>query len=906
MTTAQVRKNRGISAIWTLPLIALCICVWLVYSSYKNAGVEITIFFADATGIVPGKTQVMARGIPIGLVTKILPDLDNRQIQAKVKMEKSVVEHLVEDTLFWIVRPELSASSIHGLETILSGSYIGIQVGTSTNPLREFAGLASAPPVSRDTPGLHVKIRAKVLGSIQVGTGIYYRNIQIGAVQRYELEGDKNILIDVFIKPEFTHLVREGSRFSNASGIQISGKLPSLKIQVESLASLLRGGILLHTPEPLATTPYVQNGHMFTLYPDSQSANYGIPMTLTLTSSEDIIEGSTKVIYRGLEAGFVKEIQINNDAKRSVTAHILLDPRTELILRENTKFWLVKPEISAAGFNNIQLLLSGAHITFQPGSGEFKDHFDILSEPPPQIPLRPGKTMVLSADGPVDISPKSAVYYKNIQVGEVVDVGVDKAGMKIRSSLFIYQDYLKYLSKKSVFWVESGVEVRGSLAEGVSLATGPLAKMLHGGVSFTTPDIQKKRKHVQPEEGFEFRLHNSYREAVAEVSDLQPGGKRVVLIAPDAESLATGSPILHKNIKIGEVESFRLSHDQKSVLIDCLVFDEFKNIVRPYTRFYNTSGLQVSGGLDGIRLQTGSLQSVLTGGIGCLNPSPGPISPPPGPYPLFANLQDALHADEIELKVMLDSIKGLKEGSEVRYQGIEIGKVSTLRLGENNKTIIATTRIQEHVAALFRSNTKIWVEQAEFNLSGVKNAETLIFGSFLNILPGEGKPVRILKALAEPPLTEIAGQDGLGIILEAGHLGSLGVGSPVYYRQLQVGEITGYDLSPSFQKVRIFVNIRPQYMAIIRANTRFWQVSGARIEGGIFSGVTVSAESLTAIIRGGIALATPDGEHTGPAISAGHLFSLYDQPEKQWLDWSPDVVLLEQEPAQELPAKNSK
>lgn len=897
MTTAQVRKNRGISAIWTLPLIALCICGWLVYSSYKNAGVEITIFFADATGIVPGKTQVMARGIPIGLVTKILPDLNNRQIQAKVKMEKSVVEHLVEDTLFWIVRPELSASSIHGLETILSGSYIGIQVGTSTTPLREFSGLASAPPVSRDTPGLHLKIRAGVLGSIQTGTGIYYRNIQIGEVQKYLLEGDKNILIDVFIKPEFTNLVREGSRFCNASGIQISGKLPSLKIQVESLASLLRGGILLHTPEQLATTPLVQNGHMFSLYPDFESANYGIPMTLTLASSEDIVEGATKVMYRGLEAGFVKEIQINNDAHRTVTAHILLDPRTELILRESTKFWLVKPEISPSGFNNMQLLLSGAHITFQPGSGAFKDHFDILSEAPPQIPLRPGKTMLLSADGPVDLSPKSPVYYKNIQVGEVVDVSIDKAGMKIQSSLFIYQDYLKFLSKKSVFWVQSGVELRGGLAEGVSLSTGPLAKMLHGGVSFTTPDILKKQKHTQPEEGFEFHLHNSYREAVAAVTDLQPAGKRVVLIASEAESLATGSPILHKKIKIGEIESFKLSPDQKSVLIECLIFDEFKNIIRQNSRFYNTSGLQISGGLDGIRLQSGSLQSVLAGGIGCINPSPAAPSTTSEPYPLFANLEDALHADEMSLTVILDGVRGLKEGSEVRYKGIVIGKISMLRLSENNQTIVATARIHEHLAALFRSNTKIWVEQAEFNLSGVKNAETLVFGSFLNILPGDGKPIRTLKALAEPPLTEIAGLGGLGIILEAGHLGSLGIGSPVYYRQLQVGEVTGYDLSPSFQKVRIYANIRPQYMAIIRENTRFWQVSGTRIEGGIFSGVTISAESLTAIIRGGIALATPDDEHTGPAISAGHLFPLYDQPEKQWLNWSPDVVLLEQDPA---------
>ncbi len=887
--------------IWTLPLLAVCICGWLVYSSYQNAGVEITIFFADATGILPGKTQVMARGIPIGLVKKIHPDLINRQIKATVKMEKSVVDQLVDDTRFWIVRPELSASSIHGLDTILSGSYIGIQIGTSNIPRREFTGLASTPPVSLDTPGLHLKIRAEVLGSIQIGSGIYYRNIQIGEVQSYFLEGDKNILIDVFIKPEFTSLVREGSRFCNASGIQISGKLPSLKVQVESLASLLRGGILLHTPEQLTTTPQVHNGHLFSLYPDFESAHYGIPMTLTLASSEDIVEGATKVVYRGLEAGFVKEIKINDDPQRSVTAQILLDPRAELILREGTQFWLVKPEISPSGFKNLQLLLSGAHITFQPGKGEFKDHFDILSEPPPQIPLRAGKTFILSADDPIDLTPRSPVYYKNIQVGEVVDVGIDTSGMKIRAQLFIYEDSLKFISKKSVFWVHSGLEMHGSLADGVSLLTGPLARMLHGGVSFTTPDIAKKKKHTLPEEGFSFTLHKSYQAAVAEVSDLQSAGKRLVLIAPDAESLSPGSPILHKKIKIGEVEQFKLSPDQQSVLIECLIYSEFKDIVGPSTRFYNTSGLQVSGGLDGISLQSGSLQSVLTGGIGCINPPEKGSAAPAAGYPLYASLQEALQADEIELTILLDSTRGLKEGSPVRYKGIEIGKVSGLRLGENQQSIVVTIRIDAQRQPLFTSNTKVWVEQAEINLSGVKNAETLIFGSFLNILPGKGKATRTLQALTEPPLTEIAGQDGLAVILEAEHLGSLMLGSPIYYRQLQIGEVTGYDLSSTFQKVRIFANIRTQYQSIIRTNSRFWQVSGARIEGGIFSGVTVSAESLTAIIRGGIALATPEGKDSGPEIASGSTFPLYDQPEKDWLKWQPNVDLLGEEPVNKPP-----
>lgn len=202
-------------------------------------------------------------------------------------------------------------------------------------------------------------------------------------MERYQLDRDKSILIDIFVEPEFSNLVRIGSRFCNASGLQVSGKLPNIKVQVESLASLLKGGILLHTPEQLQDSENVTNGHTFSLYKDYESANYGIPMTLTLTSGKDIVEGSTKVMYRGLEAGFVKEISINDDKQKTVTAHILLDPRAELILKEDTKFWLVKPEISPSGIQNMQLLLSGAHITFQPGSGEFSNHFTILPDPLP-------------------------------------------------------------------------------------------------------------------------------------------------------------------------------------------------------------------------------------------------------------------------------------------------------------------------------------------------------------------------------------------------------------------------------------------------------------------------------------------------------------------------------------------
>ncbi len=898
-----VVRNRGISIIWTLPIIALCICGWLIYTSYKDAGVEITISFKDATGIVPGKTQIMARGIPVGLVTKVLPDLDNQQVKAVAKMDQNVVSHLVEDTLFWIVRPQLSASSVQGLDTILSGSYIGIQIGTSNKARREFDGLASSPPVSPETPGLHLQLTTDMLGSIQTGTGVYYRNIEIGEVQSYRLVEDESVEIDLFIKPEFSHLVRTGSRFCNASGIQISGKLPNVKIHVESLASLLRGGILLYTPEQLQDTPVAQNGEVFSLYPDLASADYGIPMTLTLSSGEDIVEESTKVMYRGLEAGFVQDIQINNDPERTVTAHILLDPRAELILREHTRFWLVKPEISAAGIDNLGSFFSGAHITFQPGDGAFKDTFDILPEPPPQTPLRPGRSFILASSDPINLSAKSPVYFKNIQVGEVVAVDLDKTAGNIQTDLFIYQEYLHLLSKKSVFWIHSGLEINASLEQGLQVSTGPVANLLRGGVSFITPEKLIREPDRVPEEGFQFPLYSSKKDAIAQIPSLQPNGKHFLLFSEEAESLSIGAPILHKNIKIGEIEDFRLSSDKRGVVIECIVYNEYKHLLHDKTRFYNAGGVKLSGGLAGLNIETGSLQSILAGGIGSINVSDGAPLATTKLYPLYASQQEALQADKVKLRVILKDNYGLKEGAPVKYKGIEIGQITQLTLTEDLQTIDGTVRIDKNAVPLFRSGTLIWVEQAEVSLSGIKNLPSIFFGSYLNILQGNGPLIRTFSVQPKPPHTEIAERDGLGIVLETKHLGSLSIGSPIYYRQVQIGQVTGYELSPTFQKVMVFVSIAKQYSAIIWKNTRFWNVSGARLEGGLFSGVTVSTASFEAVMRGGIALATPDNGQTGSAMVSGHHFILHDKPEQAWLDWNPNIAVLEQKQASAITEK---
>ena len=137
-------------------------------------------------------------------------------------------------------------------------------------------------------------------------------------------------------------------------------------------------------------------------------------------------------------------------------------------------------------------------------------------------------------------------------------------------------------------------------------------------------------------------------------------------------------------------------------------------------------------------------------------------------------------------------------------------------------------------------------------------------------------------------------------MLETKHLGSLDIGSPVYYRRVKVGEVAGYDLAYDFKGVLVYIIIEERYAQLIRENTKFWNASGVTVKGGVFSGITVSTESLEAIMAGGIALATPGGADMGGRVETGYRFTLSDKPEAGWLDWSPDIFVIEEEKRQNL------
>lgn len=889
MQQPVLRKKRGLSPIWILPLVALCIGGWLLYTSYRDAGIEITVHFASAEGITAGKTRVIYRGIPVGLVKKVEINQNLDGVDLIIEMKKETRKGLVEDTKFWIVRPEISAGRISGLDTLFTGAYISVRRGKSTVPCTTFDGLAEPPPLVDEHPGLRITLVADSLYSLQKGSYVYAKNLQIGHVEDYHLDGNGKIILSLFIKEEFSHLVRRGTRFWNASGLSINGDLQrGLTVNIESLASLIYGGITCATPPALADSPPAEQNQQFTLFKDFEAAEYGIPMTLQLASGEGIVPGKTKVMFRGLKAGVVKELNINRDRFHTVTATVLLDPRAEVILRRHTRFWVVRPQFSIDGIRNLSTLLTGPYITFEVGDGPFQDHFVVQQNPLPRPTLRAGTRFTLTARDSGSLEPGAPVLYRKMTVGEIIDIRLNPDGDAVQTTILVYQPYVHLVHRDSVFWNVSGVRINATLPK-VEINLSSVHSLLVGGVAFLSPPRHGGKAPTPARNGDSFTLYPSYYEAVSSVPALQPAGMLVRVRAEKMPVLGEETPVYYNNIKVGEVRGFRLAKNRRDGLIDIFIEQRYRDLVNTSSRFYNFSGFTFDASLQRFRLSSGPLKSLLSGGIAFITPAEGKQPGRNHIFHLYQDIDGARNADAVLLTLHMENGAGIGRGTRIRYRGIVIGRIISVELDQDLEHVRARAGVMRKTARLFTEHSTLWLVEPQIGLSGARHLETILTGPYIDVRPGPGRPATEFTVQSRTTASSVPAS-GLNVVLETPRLGSLKRGSPVYFRQISVGRVTGFDLAPDARNVLVHVNIRPEYERLVYTGTKFWNVSGVEISAGLFSGVSIDTESLEAILIGGVAFATPEGEKKGRPARDNDLFILHEQGRDRWRQWQPALA----------------
>lgn len=187
------RRNWLPSLIWLIPIVAALVGMTLVARILLERGPEIVLTFKTAEGLEAGKTAVKYKDVQIGTVDSLRLTQDRTHVRVTVKLNKDAEAFTARDTRYWVVRPRLGTAGISGLGTLLSGAYIVADPGIDDERAAAFAGLEVPPIVTRDATGRQYQLRAASLGSLDVGSPVYYRRIKVGQVAAYDLDTDGGV-----------------------------------------------------------------------------------------------------------------------------------------------------------------------------------------------------------------------------------------------------------------------------------------------------------------------------------------------------------------------------------------------------------------------------------------------------------------------------------------------------------------------------------------------------------------------------------------------------------------------------------------------------------------------------------------------------------------------------------------
>ncbi len=269
----EPQGGRRLPLVWIVPLIAVVAGIVVVIQQTLAQGPRIDITFLGADGIEANKTKIRYKDVDIGDVTGIHVSKDRRTVVVTARIHRDAGDYLVDDTRFWVVRPRVAGGSVTGLGTLVSGAYIGVDAGHSSVERRSFTGLEVPPIVTSDLPGREFVLHADDIGSLSVGSTVYYRHIAAGQVVAYSLDpGGASVTIKVFVYKPYDAFVTTGTRFWQASGVDMSIDSEGVKLRTESLTSILEGGIAFQALPTAASTASVPPDTAFTLYTDRERA----------------------------------------------------------------------------------------------------------------------------------------------------------------------------------------------------------------------------------------------------------------------------------------------------------------------------------------------------------------------------------------------------------------------------------------------------------------------------------------------------------------------------------------------------------------------------------------------------------------------------------------------------------
>jgi paraquat-inducible protein B len=434
---ATTRRSRRVSIIWIVPIAAVAIGAWLAWDTLSKEGPTIKISFDSGEGLQAGQSQLKYKDIVFGTVKSLELSPDKSHVVVTIATTHEAGPLLTEGTQFWVVKPRFFAGNISGIETLLSGSYVGmLPAEKGGKSRRHFVGREDPPVLGTYVPGRTFLLKSKRIGSVSVGAPIFFRDLNVGEVLGWDIaDMAEYVTIHAFVRAPYDGYVNDETRFWNASGVSIKLGGTGIDVQLESLKALLLGGVAFETPAADVHMAETSENHVFPLFADRETANAAsytrkVAAISYFPGSVSGLAPGSEVTMHGLKVGEVTDVRLSYDpAKDTIMAPVRFEVEPERIIGVGKRVFKTDAEAAEAVLKKgLRASLQSASLIT--GSQQVALDFD-ENAPPAEVKMDGPDYVVPSTEGGgfAGLTASATELLNKVNTMPFEQIGVDLEGI---------------------------------------------------------------------------------------------------------------------------------------------------------------------------------------------------------------------------------------------------------------------------------------------------------------------------------------------------------------------------------------------------------------------------------------------------------------------------------------------
>lgn len=584
-------------------------------------------------------------------------------------------------------------------------------------------------------------------------------------------------------------------------------------------------------------------------------AKAGNSITVTFDNIDGLDVRQSHIQFNGLHIGDIASMQLD---KKNINRFIVkanIYSEYNYLIKKGSVFYKVSPKISIDGASALSNILKGNYIELIPPTKNIyklkliKDQFDFDGYN--EKPKTNGKMFdISSSDGSFGVS--SSILFKGLQIGEVINKKIDN--YNINYKVLIYEEYKYLISSTTKFYQINPFELNASL-ENINIKIPSIKNMLSSSIGFVTPSYDEDIKTS-------YTLHKSKDDVNVTNTNVNYYSFKI-----KANNLSKTDFVIYKGVIVGHIDDVKLKTDIN--VVSGKIYSKYKYLINNSTYFYKPKAIKAKLSTEGLKIEIPALKEIALGGLTFITPNLKDTLTNKV-FTFYEDIDSLYESEKFNITLRIKENHNIKTTSKLYYKNIAIANVKKITL---DNSVIIKIEGEKKYQYLFGENSKIYLKGTKISLDSIENLSSTVLGDNLYLIADKNNNFKSKYTLDSINPNDTHYEKGLRVQLRAKESKNITVGSPIYYKGFEVGEIYDADLINDGEYINFDLFIKEKYKNIVKTNSKFYKATIIDMKVGLF-GAKIKMGSAKSMLKGGIVFKNPTTTKKISRAPNGTTFSL--------------------------------